>query len=121
MTLPLSHRVLKVLPFFFLLVFSCISSFEQRNISNAPLCRDKPSVSQACVGLGGAGVAGSTLFPCNTQSIFLSEGASILKSELTYAMQAMSRGENRLEAPALEVMLQILGKEKKLHPQQQGP
>lgn len=58
MTLPLSRWVLKALPFLYLRVFSCVSSFEQRNISNTQLCRDKPSVSQACVGLGGAGAAG---------------------------------------------------------------
>lgn len=77
MTLPLSCWVLKALPFLYLLVFSCISSFEQRNIANTELCRDKSSLSQARVGLGGAGVAGSLLFPCNMQSLFFSEEAPI--------------------------------------------
>lgn len=92
--------MLKALLFLYLLVFSCVSPFEQRNISKTRLCRDNPSVSQACVGLGGAGVVGGLLFPCETQPLFSSEEVPILKSELAYAAQAMSRGETRLEAPA---------------------
>lgn len=100
MTLPLSRWMLKVLLVLYLLVFSCGSPLEQRNISKTPLCRDKPSVSQSCVGLGGAGVVGGLLFPCEMQPLFSSEEVPILKSELAYAAQAMSRGESRLEAPA---------------------
>lgn len=100
MTLPLSLWALEALPFLYLLLFSHISSFEQRHISSTQLCGDKSSVSQACVGLGGTGVAGCRLFPCYMQFIFFSEEVYILKYELNYARHSTSRGENRIEAPA---------------------
>lgn len=70
--------------FFYLLVFSCISSLEQRNISNTQSCRDEPSGFQVCVGPGGAGVAGSLLFPCNRASQFFSEEVLFLRAEFIH-------------------------------------
>lgn len=107
MTLPLSLCVMSVTflgTFWFQLsLFISADKHIQRAVMQRnPLFLNPVWVLEMLLGVS------YSLITCNS---FFSEKVPTLKSELTYAVRAVSREENASEAPALEVSLQIWGRE----------
>lgn len=109
----------KALPLFYLLAFSCITSFVQRNTSNTQLCRDKPLFFRRVCVL--EVLALLEFFPCKMQSLFFSEEVLVLKPEFNICCAGDEQRKEHTGSSCLEAMLEILGREDKLHVYQWDP